>query len=77
MQMMQPGGVVDAVRHLQKDHQVVRAEVQRPVGPAEIEALIFAQLALGILARVLLVLLLGTIGGVDDSFPHTSRCSPR
>ena len=57
LEMMHPGLVVDAVRHLHEDHQVLRSEVQPARGPAEVEALVLAEFAFGVFARVALRLI--------------------
>src|SRR5690606_11400728 len=82
MQVEEPGVVVDAVGELQEQDQVLRAQVQRVVGPAEVEAPVFGQLAFGVLARVPLVALLRAIGSqpargtVALALPeqHSSAC---
>src|SRR5580693_4506839 len=57
LQVMQPRLVLHAVRHLQENHQVLGAKVERAGRPAEIEAFVLAKLALGIFAGVTLGLL--------------------
>src|SRR5262245_16119930 len=40
MQVVQPGLVVDAVRHLQEELEIVRSEIEASLGPPEVEALV-------------------------------------
>src|SRR5690606_31804218 len=56
--MMIPGLVVDTVGDLDEAHQVVRAKLEAPFRPAEVEAAIFTQFALGVLAGMTTVRLL-------------------
>ena len=51
-EMIAPGAVIDTLSQLQKQHEVLCSEIERSLRPTEIEALIRAQLALGILALV-------------------------
>ena len=72
---MLPVGIVDPVRDLKEDHEVLRPKIERLVGTAEIETRIGPQIAFGILARMPLVRLTRSIGS------HRSRsvrsCRPK
>src|SRR5262245_56249122 len=50
--MIDPGPVVDAVRNLEEDDEVLSPEVELSVGAAEVKASLLRQLALGILPDV-------------------------
>src|SRR5262245_21568137 len=64
---MLPGCIVDPVRNLEKDHEVLRPKVERFLGTAEIKAQIGPQIAFGILARMPFVRLTRPLGS------HRSR----
>src|SRR5690606_21533745 len=51
-QVIEPRLVVDALRDRVEHHEVVRAQVQPPVAPAEVEALVRPELAVGVLAAM-------------------------
>src|SRR5262249_47410968 len=52
VQMVQPGFVVNSVRHLQKEYKVLGAKIQFPVWTPEEKAAFGGQLALGIFPGV-------------------------
>src|SRR5690242_9909531 len=55
-QVVHPRLVVDAVRHLEEEREVLGAQVQPLAGPAEVEAAVRTELALRVLAHVALPL---------------------
>src|SRR5579884_3292955 len=87
-QVVQPRGVVHALGELQEDDQVLGAQVQLPLGAAEVEALLCQQLSLRILAPVAAALrarrldahLHGRrlhLGLPDQDLPRRQRVGPR
>ena len=50
--MKQPRLIIDAIREIQEEHEVVRAQAQLSFGTAEVEAALFLHRAFGIFAQV-------------------------
>ena len=74
LQVVQPGLVVHALGDLQEQEQVLRPQVQLALRPAEVEAAVRRQLALGVLAAVAAAL---GLAGLDPARTDGGRPSPR
>jgi hypothetical protein len=75
LEVVEPGVVVHAVRHLHENGQVLRPQVEGVRRTAEIEALVLAKRALGIFPDVALGLL-GRRVGLDDLRPVACASPP-
>ncbi len=75
--MMEPGRVVYPIGDLHEQTEILSAQVQRFIGAAEIETLVFSELAFGIFACVPLGLLRRGMNGDDlrrlASFPPSKQ----
>ena len=59
---MAPGAVIDALRDLEKHHEVLGAKVERALRSAEAKAAVDADIALGVLPCMALALLMRALG---------------
>jgi hypothetical protein len=54
-QVVVPGTVVDSAGKLKEQHEILRPQIERLIGPAEIKAKLLAQITFGVFASVTLV----------------------
>jgi hypothetical protein len=70
---MLPRPIVHALGDLKEKHQVLGPQIESIVGSPKVKAAVRAQLALGVLARMPLVGLLGSVDAVRHSYVDTAQ----
>src|SRR5262249_54549566 len=70
-QVIEPGVIIDAVARLQEEDQVLATQVELLLGPAEVEAALLRQFALGVFSNVPAAL------GLARRHPHPARLARR